>query len=458
MDNFEGVKIVVMGLARSGEAAAGMLSNMGAEVLVSDQKSEGELKERIDRLKSEHSGIMFCLGGHPEGLLDWANMIVISPGVPSNIPILNHARQRGIPVIGEIELAYRVCKCPVIAITGTKGKSTTSTVLGEILANYRRKNGMGKTIVAGNIGKPITKYVIDLEENDLLVLEVSSFQLETIVYFKPYISVILNITIDHLDRYESKGDYAAAKYRIFENQDAHDYIILNADDPLTLGCVKRTKAKSVLFSTDRKLEQGVFLKKGSIVAKLNNKEIEIMKASELHIPGTHNLNNAMAATGASLVYGADVDSISNNLKKFAGLEHALEFVEQINGVTFINDSKSTNAISLQAALESFPADIVLIIGGRDKGNEYEPVRNLIQNKVSHMVVIGESSDKIINNLGVYAECHRPSTFEEAVKLSYSLAKSGDTVLLSPACASFDMFQDYAQRGRIFKELVRGLAG
>jgi UDP-N-acetylmuramoylalanine--D-glutamate ligase len=456
-------RVTILGLARSGEAAANLLSDLGARVLVSDQKDEKQLRDEVARLARAHPQIRFHLGGHPDEIIKSADLVFISPGVPTNIPVLKSAREKGLPVIGEAELAYRVCRAPIIAITGTKGKSTTSTLLGQILTKSRSSN----TIVAGNIGTAVPRCVLDLTELDLLVLETSSFQLETTVHFAPEVGVILNITRDHFDRYNSIEDYAAAKYRIFANQTRDNYTVLNADDPLTMACASRTRARVILFSSRRRLDEGLCVEDGEIVAKSDRSRIAILKRDELRIPGRHNLENVLAAAAVSLVYGADLEVIRGELKSFPGLEHALEFVNEVRGVKFIDDSKSTNVASLKAALESFPSiepvwngkngNVILIMGGRDKGNDYAPLKPLVQKKVNHLVLIGESAEKIQNSIGGYTSSHRAATMEDAVWLAYSLAKSGDTVLLSPACASFDMFTNYAERGVIFKGAVRKIA-
>jgi UDP-N-acetylmuramoylalanine--D-glutamate ligase len=453
IDFFRNKRVTVLGLARSGEAAADLLSTLDAHVLVSDQKDEEQLREVVDRLTSEHPQIKFHLGGHPNEIIRGADLIVKSPGVPMEIPVLESARGMGILVIGEVELAYRVCRAPIIAITGTKGKSTTSTLLGQILSEFRS----GKTIVAGNIGRPITRYVLSLTEEDLLVLEVSSFQLEATVDFAPKISVILNIKQDHFDRHGSIEAYAAAKYKIFANQTGDNYTIINADDPLTMACASRTRAKVILFSTRQKLDEGVFVENGQMVAKLNGSWTVVCRCDELGIPGQHNLSNAMAAAAVALVYGVEPKLIREELKSFSGLEHALEFVDVVRGVKFINDSKATNVVSLKAALKSLSENAILIMGGRDKGNDYDPIKPLVQEKVSHLILIGESADRIQEAIGGCTNVHRAATMADAVNMGYSLAKPGDAVILSPACASFDMFRDYAERGLIFKEAVKKIA-
>jgi UDP-N-acetylmuramoylalanine--D-glutamate ligase len=449
---FEDKKVIVLGLARSGEWAAKLLIKLGAKVLISDQKDEEQLKDIVTRLKSEYPHIEFHLGGHPEKTFEGADLVVVSPGVPFNIPVLETVRKKSIPVIGEIELAYRVCCAPIIAITGTKGKSTTSTLTGQILGKTFKS---GKVVVAGNIGTPLSQYVLDLTESDLLVLEVSSFQLETTVHFRPIVSVILNVMTDHLDRHKDFEEYHTAKRRIFANQTEQDYIVLNADDPIASACASLTCAKPVFFSSRQELDKGVYLKDGNIMANLNGNDIVVVcKSDELKIPGRHNLENAMASTAVSMICGADHGSIAEVLRTFPGLEHALEFAGEANGVRFIDDSKATNVVSLKAALESMDRGVILIIGGRDKGNDYTPIIPLVKERVKHLVIIGESAEKIQNSLGSFTNPHRAGTMDDAVSMAYRLAESGDSVLLSTACASFDMFRDYAERGRIFKEAVK----
>jgi UDP-N-acetylmuramoylalanine--D-glutamate ligase len=286
------------------------------------------------------------------------------------------------------------------------------------------------------------------------VLEISSFQLETTVYFKPAVSVILNVMTDHLDRHKDFEEYVSAKYRIFANQTEDDYIILNADDPIAYAVKDLTKAKVLLFSSRQKLDKGVYLENDNIVANINGDKIFICKSSELKIIGRHNIENSMVAIAISMIYGAEPEAIAEVLKEFPGLEHALEFVGEINGIRFINDSKATNVVSLKAALESVDSGINLIIGGRDKGNDYEPLIPLVEEKVRHLIIIGESSEKIEKSLGCFTKWVKATTMDDAVNKAYNLAKSGETVLLSTACASFDMFNDYADRGKKFKEAVK----
>lgn len=447
-DAYKNKKVVVLGLARSGEAAAVLLHKLGSKVLVSDQKDEEQQRNIADRLKSNYPDMSFYLGGHPEEIFNGADLVVISPGVPYNIPILEKARKNGIPIIGEIELAYRVCSAPIIAITGTKGKSTTSTLTGQILS----KGFLGNVIVAGNIGSPLSNYVLDLTESDLLVLEISSFQLETTVNFRPKVGVILNIMQDHMDRHSDMNEYISAKYRILANQTSDDYTILNAENPLSAICESYTKGKVILFSSQNKLKKGIYIDKDKVIANIE-RPLSICNINEIKIPGRHNIENILAATAISMIYNVSPEIISDVVKNFNGIENALEFVGEKNGIKFINDTKATNVLSLKAALESINNGIILIIGGRDKGNDYTSVIPLIKQKVKQLIIIGESAEKIERSLGNLTKSYRAETMEEAVFKAYETASSGDSVLLSPACASFDMFRDYAERGKIFKEIA-----
>lgn len=446
---YKNKKIVVLGLARSGESVSILLHKLGAKIIISDLKDEEQQREIASRLKNNYPNMSFYLGGHPEDIFNDVDLVVISPGVPYNIPILEKVRKNGIPVIGEIELAYSVCCAPIIAITGTKGKSTTSTLTGQILS----KGFAGNVVVAGNIGFPLSNYVLDLNESDLLVLEVSSFQLETTVNFKPKVSVILNIMQDHMDRHSNMDEYITAKYRIFANQKSDDYTILNAEDPLTSVCESYTKGEVILFSSKRKLKKGIYVESDKIIANIE-RPLPICNVNEVKIPGRHNLENVLAATAISVIYDIPPETISEVVRNFNGIEHALEFVGEINGIKFINDTKATNVLSLKAALESINNGIVLIIGGRDKGNDYTSIMPLIQQKVKQLIIIGESAEKIQKSIGNLTNSYRAVSMEEAVFKAYETASCGDSVLLSPACASFDMFRDYSERGKIFKEIVK----
>jgi UDP-N-acetylmuramoylalanine--D-glutamate ligase len=482
LKDFKNKNITVVGLARSGIGAANLLSSLGANVSVTDIRSSDSLKEAIERLIPS---IACETGGHTRRTFENADLIVVSPGIALDNPFLLQAQSRGVPVIGELELAYRIMTGgelmvppKFIGVTGTNGKSTTSTLISLML----RQSGF-QTLFGGNIGEALTGELYRLQAEgrvsglDYVVAETSSFQLESIHDFNPYISLVLNISPDHLDRYKGLNDYIDAKARIFENQGTDHYLILNADDPLVMK-MKEDKFAGrdavtpaiLYFSREREVEgicctdsslhfhlhstpktaPSAFLRKqedGAVFPPLT-----LMDRNEIQIAGVHNLENAMAASLAALLAGCNPDSIRETLRHFAGLEHRLEFVREINGVRFINDSKGTNVGATMKSLESFRR-VVLIMGGRDKGGDFTVLKDLIEEKVSTLVLMGEAREKIAHetvagNKTVFAE-----NLQHAVRESMVRASAGDTVLLSPGCASFDMFADFEERGRAFKEAV-----
>ncbi len=486
---FKNKKILVVGLAKSGTGAANLLAELGARVSITDKKSPDMLG---DQKKQLLPAVKFIEEDKAEDIIDSMDMIVISPGVPLYVPLLVKANIKGIPVIGELELAYQVVKglgnrvvptqplTPFIGITGTNGKSTTTTLVDLML-----KEAGHKTLLAGNIGNALTEELLkgviseqgsaDTKEKDLspatshllpdfVVLEISSFQLETIEEFRPNVAAILNITPDHLDRYDSMKDYADAKARIVENQTSEDYLVLNADDPeiMKVVCeklkVKSEKPKIIYFSRMFEVE-GAYLKDGLV--RFNLPEFNIqpssfsLQPSTFKIKGVHNIENAMAASLMALVSGCGPGAVRKVLKKFPGLEHRVEFVDDINGVRFINDSKGTNVGAVAKSLADFE-NIILIMGGLDKGSDFSVLGDLIKSKVKMLILIGAAADVIAEAIGSITETHRVSGLKEAVALSMSKASSGDIVMLSPGCASFDMFKDFEDRGRKFKEAVKTL--
>ncbi|HBH60570.1 MAG TPA: UDP-N-acetylmuramoyl-L-alanine--D-glutamate ligase [Nitrospiraceae bacterium] len=503
---FKGKNILVVGLARSGTGAANLLAELGARVSITDKKSPGSLADQIKRLLPS---VKFVEEDKTEGIIDSLDMIVISPGVPLYIPLLVKAHIKGIPVIGELELAYQAVRSyesrgvrekentgsvlpisghtspvPFIGITGTNGKSTTTTLVDLML-----KEAGYTTLLAGNIGNALTEEILRRIRSqepgakrgegafapatlDHIVLEISSFQLETIEEFRPHIAAILNITPDHLDRYEGMKDYAEAKARILENQTAEDYLILNADDPEIKNIEsenvqgKSEKPKILYFSRMNEVE-GIYCKDGVVCCTFRNPEfslgvsshshesIELIRVDEIKIKGVHNLENAMAASLMALVSGCGPDEVRHVLKKFPGLEHRLEFVDDINGVRFINDSKGTNVGAVAKSLADFE-NIILIMGGLDKGSDFSVLGDLMKSKVKLLILIGAAADVIAGAIGSVTETRKVSGLGEAVSLSMSRASAGDIVLLSPGCASFDMFKDFEDRGRKFKEAVKAL--
>lgn len=446
-------RVLVVGLGRSGVASAIFLQEHGAKVIVSDSKSEVQLQSEVPALLDR--GISIETGHHGERTFRDQDLIVVSPGVPSDQPQLQHARSLGIPVIGEVELAFRFLQGKVLAITGSNGKTTTTTLVGEILAKSGTKSGK-KTLVGGNIGTPVISLAGQSTPDSQTVLEISSFQLESIEQFRPWIATILNITPDHLDRHHTFQAYVDAKARIFENQQASDFAILNADDPTCVALKEKIKASLLWFSRKQLVENGAFLKGDQIIFRQNGQEQAVLSRSDIQLKGEHNLENVLAAVAMSMVAGCTPQQVRDAVKDFRAVEHRLELVATINGVTFYNDSKATNVDATVKALESFPGNIHIILGGKDKGSDYTVLNPLLHERVKRVYLIGAASDKIASHIKNATELVRSGTLERAVRQAFEAAKSGDVVLLAPACASFDQFNSYEHRGRVFKELVRSL--
>ncbi len=445
--------VVVVGLGRrTGVETVKFLDAAGAQVIVTDTKDQGELKEEIKALAD--CQVQFDLGGHSLNLILQSDLIIISPGVPVDIPLLVKARAEEIEIISEIELAYRYCKAPIVAITGTNGKTTTTTLIGQIF------NATGRhTVVGGNIGRALIADVPQLEREDLVIAEISSFQLEAIKSFKPQISLFLNITPDHLDRHGSFDEYLKAKRRMAINQDQGDYAILNYDDPLVREFGEYTNANVVFFSQKTKLDlPGVYLEENKIVSNLSGKLEEIIDVDQIRIKGPHNLENALGAVAVGLLLKVDRKVLVQKLKEFSGVEHRIEDVAVIDGVRFINDSKGTNPIAAIKALETFEPPIILIAGGKDKNSDFDDFAQVAVKKVKAMVLLGETAEMIDSSLREfgYEAIHHVNTLENSVKVAKDLAAGEGIVLLSPACASWDMFNNYEERGELFKETVRAL--
>ncbi|HZS25619.1 MAG TPA: UDP-N-acetylmuramoyl-L-alanine--D-glutamate ligase [Candidatus Angelobacter sp.] len=441
-------RVLVVGLGRSGAASAIFLQEHGAKVIVSDSKSEAQLQSDVPALLDR--GISIETGRHGERTFRDQDLIVVSPGVPSDQPQLQHARTMGIPVIGEVELAFRFLQGKVLAITGSNGKTTTTSLVGEILA----KSGK-KTLVGGNIGTPVISLAGKSTPDSLVVLEISSFQLESIEQFRPWIAAILNITPDHLDRHHTFEAYVNAKARIFENQQAGDFAVLNADDPTCVGLKDRVKAQLLWFSRKQRVESGAFLSGDQIIFRQNGKEQAVLGRSDIQLKGEHNLENVLAAVCMAMVAGCTPQQVRQAVSEFHAVEHRLELVATINGVTFYNDSKATNVDATVKALESFPGNIHIILGGKDKGSDYTVLNPLLRERVKRVYLIGAASDKIASQVQNTAVV-RSGILERAVRQAFDAAVPGDVVLLAPACASFDQFENYEHRGRVFKEFVRSL--
>src|SRR6202451_165826 len=444
-----GKRVLVVGLGKSGVASALFLKAHGARVTVSDTKSGDELHNEIPTLLDH--GIAVETGGHGERTFRGQDLIVVSPGVPVDAPALVQARNLGEPVIGEIELAARFLPGPIIAITGSNGKTTTTTLVGEIMTA-----GGFSALVGGNIGTPAISLAERAKPETVIVLEVSSFQLETIQTFRPKVAVVLNVTPDHLDRHRTFEAYVDAKARIFENQGAADYAVLNADDPTCVALAARTKAQVFWFSRQKEVQRGAWVREGTILFRDASGQREIMLVSEIPLKGAHNLENVLAAVCAGVLMGCGPEKIRLAVREFKAVEHRLEFVATIRGVDYYNDSKATNVDATIKALESFPANLHLILGGKDKGSDYSVLNDLLKQRVKRVYTIGAAAAKI-ESQAKGTEIVSAGTLEAAVKRASDAAAPGDIVLLAPACASFDQFESYEHRGQVFKDLVRQLA-
>jgi UDP-N-acetylmuramoylalanine--D-glutamate ligase len=447
--DLQGKRALVVGLGKSGVASALFLKSRGARVTVSDSKPEAELRNEI-LLLLDH-GITVETGGHGDRTFRGQDLIVVSPGVPFDAPQLEQARALGEPVIGEVELAAQFLPGSIVAITGANGKTTTTTLAGKIIAG-----GKFPTLVGGNIGTPAISFADQARPDTWTVLEVSSFQLETIVSFRPQIAVILNITPDHLDRHKTFANYVNAKARIFENQQPEDFAVLNADDPTTAGLAARTRAQLFWFSRKKEVEKGSFVRSGHILFRDGKSEREIMLLSEIPLRGAHNLENVLAGVSIGALVGCQPGQIREAVRNFKAVEHRLEFVAKIAGVDYYNDSKATNVDATIKALESFPANIHLILGGKDKGSDYSALSQLLRERVKRVYTIGAAAAKIQSQIAG-TEIVPSQTLENAVRSASESATTGDIVLLAPACASFDQFENYEHRGRVFKEIVHSLA-
>ncbi|MEK6755034.1 MAG: UDP-N-acetylmuramoyl-L-alanine--D-glutamate ligase [Bacteroidota bacterium] len=442
-------KVSVIGAARSGVAVAKLLQSEGAKLFVSDKQQAEKLKAEAQSLSQ--SGIAYEFGEHTNRVYD-CSLMVLSPGVPSNAPVVVNAQQRGIKIVSEVEVASWFCRSPIVAVTGSNGKTTTTTLIGRILGDAKKKHA-----VAGNIGTAFSSVVLELAAADIVVLEISSFQLDHCETFRPQIAVILNITQNHMDRYENSMErYAAAKARIFMNQTADDVLIYDADDEWTARAVQQARCRLIPFSIKRKLDEGAFIEEGKLVTVVRGKRDEIINVDRISIKGPHNLYNAMASTIAGQLMGVGTPSIRATLKNFKGVEHRQEFVREVNGVRYYNDSKATSVDAVWYALQAFDRPIVLMLGGRDKGNDYSRIFDLVRAKARAIVAIGESADKVEKAFSGFMNVKRANSIDEAVLTAQSLAQPGDVVLLSPACASFDWFENFEQRGKVFKELVKNL--
>ncbi|WP_408955843.1 UDP-N-acetylmuramoyl-L-alanine--D-glutamate ligase [Natroniella sp. ANB-PHB2] len=442
--------VTVVGLGkRTGVELVKFLDQKEAKIIVTDAKTEKELTIELSKL--EGYKFELDLGGHTEDLILKSDLLVISPGVPNDIPILERARDKGIEVISEIELAYRFSIAPLVAITGTNGKTTTTTLLGEICSKLESKVAVG-----GNIGRPLIKDLPYLKKDDLAIAEISSFQLEEVIDFKPDIGLVLNVTPDHLDRHGTFEEYIKAKRRLLINQTEKDYAVLNYDDQLVREFADYTAGKIVFFSQKVELDCGIYLKNGEVIANLTGQPEKIIAIDEIRIKGPHNLENTLGAIAISLLLGVKKEVLIKTLREFGGVDHRIESVAVVDGVEYINDSKGTNPVAATKAVETFEQPLILIAGGKDKGSDFSNFAETIAEQVKELILLGETASKIeqsVKRLG-YQAIHHVDSIEEAVNLADELAVEGDLVLLSPACASWDMFNSYKERGERFKGTVK----
>ena len=446
----EGRKTLVLGAGKSGVASARFLAERGAVVALHDKKPVEKWSEEARSLK-EKFGVGLIDQNLPSWLLDQIDLVVISPGVPTNTIPARYVERKDGEVIGEVELAYRFLKGGIVGITGSNGKTTTTTLIGELL-----KNAGIETQIGGNIGTPLLSLTETASDDGWTVAELSSFQLETIKEFRPNVALCLNVTPNHMDRYDFFSDYAAAKHRLFMNQTAEDVAILNADDEITASWASGLKAHVSLFSVKKELEEGLFLRGRDLVCRAGGKEKILTTRDEIFLQGLHNVENVLASFAAGLACGAAPDSMRETVKNFKGVEHRIEFVSEIEGVKFYNDSKATSVDATLKALEALSESdgkTILILGGRGKNAPYAPLADLIEKSVRKLVLIGEDADNIESQLKNTAEIIRAGSMQDAVRKSFESAEKGDSVLLAPACASFDMFNSFEERGKVFKNSV-----
>ena len=448
--SYKGTTALVVGAARSGVAATGFLLSRGARVVLTDSKGEPTLQTAIAPLRelAHHGELTLELEGHRAESFRDCDLVVVSPGVPLSLEYFNESRKAGVPILAEVELAFRHLKGKILAITGTNGKTTTTTLLGELLVGAGL-NGH----VAGNIGTPLISFADSSRPDDIYAVELSSFQLEAIQEFRPAVAAILNLTPNHLDRYAGFDSYVEAKRRIFMNQESTDFAVLNADHSSTARMASAVKATPVLFSHRTDVAHGTFMDGDRLVYRDEAGTVELFRKNDVKLRGEHNLENVLAASTIALLAGAAPGTMRQVVRSFKGVEHRLEWVAEIEGVQYFNDSKATSVDATIKSLESFPGNLHLILGGRDKAGDFTLLRPLVQQKVKRVLLLGEAAGKIRKALTGAAEMSDVKSLSEAVRLSSQDSTPDDVVLLAPACASFDMFEDYEHRGRVFKEAV-----
>lgn len=448
---FTGKKVLIVGTGKSGVAAAELLQKKQADLIIFDGNKELK-EEQVKEKSGAFSDAEIVLGELPESVMEKLDLVVLSPGVPTDLPMVNAIRDKKIPIIGEIELAYQCAKGKILAITGTNGKTTTTALLGEIMKNY-----FSDVKVVGNIGIPYTSVAADTTEETVTVAEISSFQLETAVEFRPEVSAILNITPDHLNRHHTMENYISAKEAITRNQTKDDYCVLNYEDDVLRVFGEETEATPFYFSSKRELPVGIYLKDGEIIYR-NQEVVPVCRVEELMLLGTHNYENVMAAVAIAALYGVPMETIRKVIKGFSGVEHRIEFVMEKDGVAYYNDSKGTNPDAAIRGITAMNRPTILIGGGYDKQSEYNEWIESFQGKVKKLILLGETKEKIAMTAEKYGftDYAFADSLEDAVRCAKEEAKAGDAVLLSPACASWDMFRSYEERGEKFKDLVKSL--
>lgn len=454
--NVKQKRMMVVGMGVSGIACTDLLLDEGAIVIINDSVDESSFPDLRARYEEEakEGRLIFALAQNPEDFYDDLGCIVLSPGVPLTAPFAQRAQEQGIEVIGEIELGYRFSQAPIIAITGTNGKTTTTALTGELF-----RAGGKNTYVLGNIGIPIVELARETTKEDVIVAEVAGFQLESIRFFHSPCCAFLNISEDHLNRFGTMEAYIDSKKRMFENQVAGDILVLNADDPVVSQLGSTTPAKKLFFSRKKEVEDGAYEQAGVIFYVENGKKQKVCETAELQIPGGHNVENAMASICLAMSQGIRVEDVARGLRAFAGVEHRIEFVKEIDGIRYINDSKGTNPDSTIKAIEAMDRPTILLLGGSNKNSDYVPVFQSFQGRIKAVVALGETKDQILRDAkktkydAIYL-CD--GTLEEAIYLAKSLAEDGDNILLSPACASYDMFTNFEERGHVFKEIINGI--
>jgi UDP-N-acetylmuramoylalanine--D-glutamate ligase len=446
--NLTGKKIVIIGMGRTGIATARFLGKQGAKVIVTDEQAVDQWSSEFEKIAKEK---WLEIGSYNTRILTGACIVVPSPGVPPGNDLLVEALKKNIPVISEIEIAYRFLKVPLIAVTGTNGKTTTTTLLGEIL-KYSGK----KTFVGGNIGTPLIEYVEGSQNEDFIVAEISSFQLQWIEKFRPFIALLLNITCDHINYHGSFAEYRRIKTRVFANQTKADFAILNAADPEQEEMDRIINAQVIKFSSKRALQKGIFIKKNNIVLRIPGANEEQYPLSIINLPGLHNTENVMAAIMAARLCGCSQENIIAAVAAFRGLPHRIEFVGEKNSIKFYDDSKGTNVGSVVRALETFARPVILLLGGRDKDGDFETLKPLLAAKTKKVILFGEARNRIASLIGKDMPALKKAKLREAIESAYKNAQPGDIILLSPGCASFDEFANYKERGKFFKDVVGNL--